>query len=141
MSDFYRQVVGSRETALETVLVLRQVVSKARFQNIQQLVEIIGGVGRKLVEAQPKGVNASYFCTYGIIETNLIRIYIRTHGRKYRSQNAASPSRGIQQRIEGHDHILLHIFHIQIRASGPTAQASHNAEDRIDSGSERERSR
>ncbi|KAH7926648.1 nagb/rpia/CoA transferase-like protein [Leucogyrophana mollusca] len=49
-----RQVVGSRETALETVLVLRQVVSKARFSNIDQLVEVIRSVGRKLVEAQPK---------------------------------------------------------------------------------------
>jgi len=49
-----RQVVGSRETALETALVLRQIVSKARFQNITQLVEIIRSVGRKLIEAQPK---------------------------------------------------------------------------------------
>ncbi|KAI6150672.1 hypothetical protein BKA82DRAFT_993017 [Pisolithus tinctorius] len=49
-----RQVVGSRETALETVLVLRQVVSKARFSNIDQLVDTIRSVGRKLVEAQPK---------------------------------------------------------------------------------------
>ncbi|KAF8503397.1 nagb/rpia/CoA transferase-like protein [Russula emetica] len=49
-----RQVVGSRQTALETALVLRQVVSKARFQNINQLVEIIRSVGRKLIEAQPK---------------------------------------------------------------------------------------
>jgi len=49
-----RQVVGSRETALETALVLRQVVSKARFQNITQLVEIVRSVGQKLIEAQPK---------------------------------------------------------------------------------------
>ncbi|KAI0256868.1 nagb/rpia/CoA transferase-like protein [Lactifluus subvellereus] len=49
-----RQVVGSRETALETALVLRQVVSKARFQNISQLVEIVRSVGQKLIEAQPK---------------------------------------------------------------------------------------
>ncbi|KAF9246425.1 hypothetical protein BU15DRAFT_85189 [Melanogaster broomeanus] len=49
-----RQVVGSRETAIETVIVLRQVVSKARFSNIDQLVEVIRSVGRKLVEAQPK---------------------------------------------------------------------------------------
>jgi translation initiation factor eIF-2B subunit beta len=52
-----RQVVGSRQTALETALVLRQVVSKARFQNISQLVEIIRSVGRKLIEAQPKGAS------------------------------------------------------------------------------------
>ncbi|KAG6855955.1 hypothetical protein H0H87_009072 [Tephrocybe sp. NHM501043] len=49
-----RQVVGSRATALETLLVLRQVVSKARFSNMEQLVEIIRSVGRRLVEAQPK---------------------------------------------------------------------------------------
>lgn len=49
-----RQVVGSQQTALETVLVLRQVVSKARFSNIDQLVDAIRSVGRKLVEAQPK---------------------------------------------------------------------------------------
>ncbi|KAH9928477.1 eukaryotic translation initiation factor 2B beta subunit [Epithele typhae] len=49
-----RQVVGSRGAALETVLVLRQVVSKARFSNIQQLIAIIREVGRRLVAAQPK---------------------------------------------------------------------------------------
>ncbi|TFK42354.1 hypothetical protein BDQ12DRAFT_676067 [Crucibulum laeve] len=49
-----RQLVGSRTTALETVLVLRQVVSKARFSNLEQLVDIIRNAGRKLVEAQPK---------------------------------------------------------------------------------------
>ncbi|KZV65917.1 nagb/rpia/CoA transferase-like protein [Peniophora sp. CONT] len=49
-----RQVVGSRQAALETVVVLRQVIAKARFQNIQQLVGIIRNVGRTLVQAQPK---------------------------------------------------------------------------------------
>ncbi|EPQ57964.1 nagb/rpia/CoA transferase-like protein [Gloeophyllum trabeum ATCC 11539] len=49
-----RQVVGSRQTAIETVLVLRQVVSKARFSNIEQLIHIIKAVGRRLVQAQPK---------------------------------------------------------------------------------------
>jgi translation initiation factor eIF-2B subunit beta len=50
-----RQIVGSRQAALETVLVLRQVISKARFSNFDQLVEMIRSVGRRLVEAQPKG--------------------------------------------------------------------------------------
>ncbi|KAJ7219509.1 eukaryotic translation initiation factor 2B beta subunit [Mycena pura] len=49
-----RQIVGSRATALETLLVLRQVISKSRFSNMEQLVSIIRGVGRRLVEAQPK---------------------------------------------------------------------------------------
>jgi len=50
-----RQIVGSRRAAIETLLVLRQVVSKARFSNIEQLVEVIHSAGRRLVEAQPKG--------------------------------------------------------------------------------------
>ncbi|PFH54151.1 hypothetical protein AMATHDRAFT_135818 [Amanita thiersii Skay4041] len=49
-----RQVVGSRDTALETLLVLRQVITRAKFSNIDQLVGIIRAVGRRLVEAQPK---------------------------------------------------------------------------------------
>ena len=53
---FPRQIVGSRATALETLLVLRQVISKARFSNLEQLVEIIRDVGRRLVDAQPKGL-------------------------------------------------------------------------------------
>ena len=52
-----RQLVGSRQTALETVLVLRQVITKARFSNIEELVQLIKRVGRRLVEAQPKGEN------------------------------------------------------------------------------------
>ncbi|KAJ7343220.1 eukaryotic translation initiation factor 2B subunit 2 [Mycena albidolilacea] len=49
-----RQIVGSRATALETLLVLRQVISKSRFSSMEQLVTIIRAVGRRLVEAQPK---------------------------------------------------------------------------------------
>jgi translation initiation factor eIF-2B subunit beta len=52
----FRQIVGSRATALETLLVLRQVISKARFSNFEQLVGIIRDVGRRLVDAQPKGL-------------------------------------------------------------------------------------
>lgn len=52
----FRQIVGSRATALETLLVLRQVISKARFSSLEQLVEIIRDVGRRLVDAQPKGL-------------------------------------------------------------------------------------
>ncbi|KAF9532152.1 hypothetical protein CPB83DRAFT_847311 [Crepidotus variabilis] len=49
-----RQLVGSRATALETLLLLRQVISKARFSNLEQLVATIREVGRRLVDAQPK---------------------------------------------------------------------------------------
>jgi translation initiation factor eIF-2B subunit beta len=53
--------VGSRVAALETVLVVRQVVTKAKFSNINQLIDIIRTVGRKLVEAQPKGGSPVFF--------------------------------------------------------------------------------
>lgn len=79
-SPLHSQVVGSRETALETILVLRQVVSKARFSNIDQLVEIIRSVGRKLVDAQPKGMGGPLrACKSTIISP------VRVHGREYRS--------------------------------------------------------
>ncbi|KAF8643811.1 hypothetical protein AX16_008829 [Volvariella volvacea WC 439] len=48
-----RQLVGSRAAALETLLVLRQVLSKAIVTDIDQLVNIIKAIGRRLVEAQP----------------------------------------------------------------------------------------
>lgn len=40
---------------METLLVLRQVITKARFSNLEQLVGIIREAGRRLVDAQPKG--------------------------------------------------------------------------------------
>lgn len=52
--------MGSRRTALETVDVLSQVITNARFANIDELIELIKSVGRRLVEAQPKG---AYRCT------------------------------------------------------------------------------
>src|SRR5712671_7652291 len=73
-----RQVVGSRETALETALVLRQVVSKARFQNITQLVEIIRSVGRKLIEAQPKGAALPHHPSSSLKPLSSTRACVRT---------------------------------------------------------------
>ncbi|THH10839.1 hypothetical protein EW145_g1051 [Phellinidium pouzarii] len=49
-----RQLIGSRETALETVHVIRQVVLRARFRHIDELIGMIKSVGRRLVDAQPK---------------------------------------------------------------------------------------
>lgn len=55
----FRQLVGSRETALETVHVLRQVVLRAKFSTIDELIGLIRNLGRRLVEAQPKGATWS----------------------------------------------------------------------------------
>ncbi|KAI6109708.1 hypothetical protein F5141DRAFT_1004476 [Pisolithus sp. B1] len=84
-----RQVVGSQQTALETVLVLRQVVSKARFSNIDQLVDVIRSVGRKLVEAQPKGP-----CTSEYTVGNTVRKVLHHIREEYHtaSQGTVVPS-------------------------------------------------
>jgi hypothetical protein len=50
-----RQIFGSHEAALETVLLLRQVVAAAKFNTIDQLLDMVRRVGRRLVEAQPRG--------------------------------------------------------------------------------------
>ena len=51
-----RQVQGSWEVASETVLLLRQAVSTARWNTVDQLIAIIHGIGRKLIKAQPRGI-------------------------------------------------------------------------------------
>ncbi|KAI0710457.1 eukaryotic translation initiation factor 2B beta subunit [Cerioporus squamosus] len=83
-----RQVVGSREAALETVLVLRQVVSKARFSNIQQLIAIIREVGRRLAAAQPKEH------TVGNTVRRVLH-NIREEARSATKSSAAAPSRNV----------------------------------------------
>ncbi|KAF8710472.1 eIF-2B alpha beta delta subunits family, partial [Rhizoctonia solani] len=51
-----RQITGAHDTAVETVLLLRQVVSTARFSSIDQLLDMIRSVGTRLVAAQPKEI-------------------------------------------------------------------------------------
>jgi hypothetical protein len=51
----YRQLVGSRETALETLQVIRQVVLRSKSSDIEELISTIKTVGRRLSQAQPKG--------------------------------------------------------------------------------------
>ena len=93
-----RQIVGSRRAALETLFVLRQVVSKARFSNIDQLVEVIHSAGRRLVEAQPKGeIFAAVFC--GLLETaraefsvgNTVRKVLHHIREEYRTAAKKAP--------------------------------------------------
>ncbi|KZT59016.1 nagb/rpia/CoA transferase-like protein [Calocera cornea HHB12733] len=49
-----RQVIGAQETALETALLLRQIVSVARFNSIEQLTQLIKSIARRLIDANPK---------------------------------------------------------------------------------------
>ncbi|KAL5533272.1 GCD7 [Sanghuangporus sanghuang] len=49
-----RQLVGSRETALETLRVIRQVILRSKFSTIEELIARIKSIGHRLVEAQPK---------------------------------------------------------------------------------------
>lgn len=50
-----RQLIGSREVALEVVRLLREVVTGARFTSIEQLLQHLRQIGDKLQRAGPKG--------------------------------------------------------------------------------------
>lgn len=50
-----RQVVGSRNIALATAQLCHTVVRSAKFTTIDELLALVKAVGRKLVEANPKG--------------------------------------------------------------------------------------
>jgi hypothetical protein len=50
-----RDLIGSRQTALETAQLLYRFVGVAKFSSIEALVEQIKTVGRRLVAANPKG--------------------------------------------------------------------------------------
>jgi translation initiation factor eIF-2B subunit beta len=41
---------------METVILLRQYISKAKFSTMDQLINKIKEIGRRLVEAQPTGM-------------------------------------------------------------------------------------
>ncbi|KAF8727616.1 hypothetical protein AX14_007225 [Amanita brunnescens Koide BX004] len=82
-----RQVVGSHAAALETVHVLRQVVTKARFSNINQLIAIIRSVGRRLVEAQPKEHSVG----------NIVRKLLHHIREEYHTATGHSASTSVEQ--------------------------------------------
>jgi hypothetical protein len=132
-----RQVVGSRETALETVLVLRQVVTKARFQNINQLVEIIRSVGQKLIEAQPKGAPPQTSC---LCSGRRVLNDRRAYSWEYCPQITSSHSGGVQQCVQGRsDDIHEYVLHCELCAARPAAPTSRGAKGRIDARAERGR--
>ncbi|RHZ65120.1 hypothetical protein Glove_319g115 [Diversispora epigaea] len=49
-----RQVVGSLSVLLETALLLRQVISATRWNQVGTLIKLVKDVGRRLVLAQPR---------------------------------------------------------------------------------------
>ncbi|GAA5932337.1 translation initiation factor eIF2B subunit beta [Sporobolomyces koalae] len=57
-----RQLVGSREVALEVVRLLREVVASAKFNSFEQLTAHIEEVGRVLQEAGPKELVVTNMC-------------------------------------------------------------------------------
>jgi len=51
-----RDLISSRQTALETAQLLYRFVGSARYNSIEQLLEQIRTVGKRLVAANPKGM-------------------------------------------------------------------------------------
>ena len=52
-----RQLIGSREVALEVIRLFREVVASAKFSSFEQLVAHLDEVGKVLQEAGPKGAS------------------------------------------------------------------------------------
>ncbi|GAO51940.1 IF-2B-domain-containing protein [Saitoella complicata NRRL Y-17804] len=69
-----KQIRGSHNVALETALVLRQVVSNARWSNQDQLVDQVKEIGRRLVKAAPRELACG----------NVVRRILRVIREEYR---------------------------------------------------------
>lgn len=54
----FRDLISSRQTALETAQLLYRFVGSARYNSIEQLLEQIKTVGKRLVAANPKGLSS-----------------------------------------------------------------------------------
>jgi translation initiation factor eIF-2B subunit beta len=48
-------LAGAQESAVETTLLVKYIVTNVKFETIHDLISIIKAAGRRLVEAQPKG--------------------------------------------------------------------------------------
>lgn len=74
-----RQVTGSRETALETVILLRNYIAKAKFTSIEQLVQRVKEAGKKLIKAQPfgKSPRLSIYCSDSSISEHTVGNTVR----------------------------------------------------------------
>ncbi|KAI9595926.1 hypothetical protein BDF19DRAFT_440590 [Syncephalis fuscata] len=86
-----RQVVGSWPIALETALLLRQVVSSSRWANVHQLLKVVREVSSRLVAAQPTELVVGNVCRRVM---QLIREEYQTALQPETSNNTASSAVG-----------------------------------------------
>ena len=100
------------QAALKTALILRQVVSKARFLNIQQLVAVVREARRRPIDAWPQGAylpqhldprrQPSSPCMYPWNAGEVLLIDYRTHGRKHCPRRPPQHLRRIGHRTRKH---------------------------------------
>ncbi|BGP54169.1 hypothetical protein JCM8202_005081 [Rhodotorula sphaerocarpa] len=84
-----RQLIGSREVALEVVRLLRDVVAGAKFSSFQQLLAHLEDVGRVLQEAGPKELVITNMTRRICM---LIREEYQTALSNHLDENASSPT-------------------------------------------------
>ena len=87
-----RQIVGSLNVALATAALIQSIVRSARYNTIDELLALIKAVGRKLTEANPKGMYTHY------ISRNVSHPSRRACRRQYHSSNPSSHSGRIPRR-------------------------------------------
>ncbi|KAK4689889.1 translation initiation factor eIF-2B subunit beta, partial [Tremellales sp. Uapishka_1] len=77
-----RQIVGSRNVALATAALVRDIVRSVKYSTIDELLGFIQALGKRLVEANPKELAAG----------NIIRRILRLIREEYRAAAAAHRS-------------------------------------------------
>lgn len=92
-----RQIVGSRNVALATAALVQNIVRSVKFSTIDELLALIKAVGRRLVEANPKGeysspcISLPHIDRKGLSELsagNIIRRILRLIREEYRAAAA-----------------------------------------------------
>ncbi|PVF98854.1 nagb/rpia/CoA transferase-like protein [Serendipita vermifera] len=88
-----RQLAGAQESALETTLLMKYIVTNAKFATIDGLIATIKAAGRRLVEAQPKEHTVG----------NVIRRILRLIREEWSAATSRPPGDGDDDEIDEDD--------------------------------------
>ncbi|ORY34594.1 hypothetical protein BCR39DRAFT_513544 [Naematelia encephala] len=81
-----REIVGSRNVALATAAVVQNIVRSVKFTTIEELIGLIKGVGRRLVDANPKELAA------GNIIRRILRLIREEYSAAVQAHLSTTPS-------------------------------------------------
>jgi translation initiation factor eIF-2B subunit beta len=56
-----RQIVGSLNAAIATATLIKNIVRHVKYSTVEELINIIKAIGRRLMDANPRGTSPSSF--------------------------------------------------------------------------------